>query len=67
MLKMFVKHIIKTPTCFGHSCLTIFRGPLSVLSAGLNNKYNNMHGTKVKIVTFICTLPLLFLVLYILS
>jgi len=30
---MFVKHIIKTPTCFGHSCLTIFRGPFSVLSA----------------------------------
>ena len=27
MLKMFVNHIIKTPTCFGHSCLTIFRGP----------------------------------------
>jgi hypothetical protein len=33
MLKMFVNHIIKTPTCFGHSCLTIFRGPFSVLSA----------------------------------
>jgi len=33
MLKMFVNHILKTPTCFGHSCLTIFRGPFSVLSA----------------------------------
>jgi len=32
MLKMFVNHIIKTPTCFGHSCLTIFKGPFSVLS-----------------------------------
>jgi hypothetical protein len=30
---MFVNHIIKTPTCFGHSCLTIFRGPFSMLSA----------------------------------
>jgi len=30
---MFVNHINKTPTCFGHSCLTIFRGPFSVLSA----------------------------------
>jgi len=30
---MFVNHIIKTPTCFGHSCLTIFRGPFPVLSA----------------------------------
>jgi hypothetical protein len=30
---MFVNHIIKTPTYFGHSCLTIFRGPFSVLSA----------------------------------
>jgi len=30
---MFVKHIIKTPTCFGHNCLTIFRGPSFVLSA----------------------------------
>ena len=25
MLKMFVNNISKTPTCFGHSCLTIFR------------------------------------------
>ena len=33
MLKMFVNHIIKIPTCFGHSYLTIFRGPFSVLSA----------------------------------
>jgi len=24
---------VKTPTCFGHSCLTLFRGPFSVLSA----------------------------------
>jgi len=24
---MFVKHIIENPTCFGHNCLTIFRGP----------------------------------------
>jgi len=30
---MFVSHIIKTPTCFGNSCLTIFRGPSSVLRA----------------------------------
>ena len=30
---MLVNHIIKTPTCFGHCCLTIFRGPFSVLSA----------------------------------
>ena len=30
---MFVKHIIKKPTCFGHNCLTIFRGSSSVLSA----------------------------------
>jgi len=30
---MFVKHIIKTPTCFGHSSLTIFRGMFFVLSA----------------------------------
>ena len=30
---MFVNHIIKTHTCFGHSFLTIFRGPFSVLSA----------------------------------
>ena len=30
---MFVKHTIKTPTCFGHNCLTIFRGPSFVLSA----------------------------------
>jgi hypothetical protein len=30
---MFVKHIIKTPTCFGHNCLTILRGPSFVLSA----------------------------------
>ena len=30
---MFVKHIIKTPTCFGHNCLNIFRGPSFVLSA----------------------------------
>ena len=30
---MFVNYIIKTPTCFGHSCLTILRGPFSVLSA----------------------------------
>ena len=33
MLKIFVNHIIKTPTCFGHSCLTTFRGPFSVFSA----------------------------------
>jgi len=33
LLKIFVNHIIKTPTFFGHSCLTIFRGPFSVLSA----------------------------------
>jgi hypothetical protein len=32
MLKMFVNHIIKTHTCFDHSCLTIFREPFSVLS-----------------------------------
>jgi len=30
---MFVNHIIKTPTYFGHNCLAIFRGPSSVLSA----------------------------------
>jgi hypothetical protein len=30
---MLVKHIIKNPTCFGHNCLTIFRGPSFVLSA----------------------------------
>ena len=30
---MFVNHIIKTSTCFGQSCLTIFRGPFSELSA----------------------------------
>ena len=30
---MFVNHIIKPPACFGHSCLTIFRGPLSEFSA----------------------------------
>ena len=30
---MFVKHIIKNPTCFGHNCLTIFREPSFVLSA----------------------------------
>jgi len=30
---MFVKHIIKTSTCFGHNCLTIFRGPSFVLRA----------------------------------
>ena len=30
---MFVNHIIETPTCFGHSCLTIFKGPFSVLGA----------------------------------
>ena len=28
---MFVKHITKTPTCFGHYCVTIFRGPSSVI------------------------------------
>jgi hypothetical protein len=33
MLKMFVKHIIKTPTCFAHNCLTTFKRPFSVLSA----------------------------------
>jgi len=33
MLKMFVNHIIKNPSYFGHSCLTIFKGPFSVLSA----------------------------------
>jgi hypothetical protein len=33
MLKMFVSHIIKTPTYFGHFFLTIFRGPFSVRSA----------------------------------
>jgi hypothetical protein len=26
LLKMFVKHIIKNPTCFGHNYLTILRG-----------------------------------------
>ena len=30
---MFVKHIIKNPACFGHNCLTIFRGSSFVLSA----------------------------------
>jgi hypothetical protein len=30
---MFVNHIIKTLTGFGHSCLTVFREPFSVLSA----------------------------------
>ena len=30
---MFVKHIIKTATFFGHNCLTIFRGSSFVLSA----------------------------------
>ena len=30
---MFVNYIIKTLTCFRHSCLTIFRGPFSVLLA----------------------------------
>jgi hypothetical protein len=30
---MFVKHIIKNPTCFGNNCLTVFRGPFSLLSA----------------------------------
>ena len=35
---MSVNHIIKTPTCFGHSCLTIFRRPFSVLSA-VTTKY----------------------------
>ena len=30
---MLVNHIIKTPKPFGHSCLTIFRGLSSVLSA----------------------------------
>jgi len=33
LLKIFVKHIIKTATYFGHCCLTIFRVPFSVLSA----------------------------------
>jgi hypothetical protein len=78
---MFCKHIIKNDTCFGHNCLTIFRGqsfvlsavtasPLvcfiklfSVLNINVNvcfkksawvgfeqNKYNYMHGVKVKIV-----------------
>jgi hypothetical protein len=27
---MFVNHSIKTPTFFGHSCLTIYRRPFSV-------------------------------------
>ena len=31
--KKFVNHIIKILTCFGHSCLIIFRVPFSVLSA----------------------------------
>ena len=26
MLKIFVNYIVKTPTCFGHSCLTILKG-----------------------------------------
>jgi len=30
---MFVKHILKNPTYFGHNCLTIFRGSSFVLSA----------------------------------
>jgi hypothetical protein len=33
LLKMFVKHLIKNPTCFGQNCLTILKGPSSVLSA----------------------------------
>ena len=48
---MFVKHIIKTPTCFGHSCLTIFREPFSVLSAVTTslddaNKQRSSNSTK---------------------
>jgi len=39
MLKTFVNHIIETPTYFGHSCLTIFRGPFSVLSAVTNSLF----------------------------
>ena len=42
MLKMFANYIIKTPTCFGHKCLTIFRGPFSILSV-VTTSNNTKH------------------------